>query len=77
MNITLPPKERPEWIEMVSGNLQHNYKNYVLQTRTYQLQKEVASGKKTQQQAIDELYELCAKYVLAVQPDFKIIFKTW
>ncbi len=49
----------------------------MLQTRTYQMQKDVASGKMTKKQAIDELYSLCTKYALAVQNDFKQIFKSW
>lgn len=73
----IPPKERPEWVQMILGEIPHSYKNYVLQVRTYQLHKEIVSGKITQSEAIDDLYALCSKYALAVQHDFRMIFKTW
>jgi len=74
---TIPPKDRPEWSKIVSGELKYNYKNYVLQVRTYQLQKDISLGKISQKEAIDALYDLCSKYALAVQPDFKQIFINW
>ncbi len=77
MNVLIPPKDRPEWAKMINGELEHNFRNYVLQTRTYQLRKSVTNKQITMQKAINELYELCSKYALAVQADFKIIFKTW
>ncbi len=76
-NLTIPPKSRPEWAKMINGTIVNDYKNYVLQTRTYQMQKDIASGKIKIEQAIDELHELCSKYSLAVQKDFQQIFKTW
>ena len=73
----IPPKDRPEWTMMISGELRHNYKNYILQVRTYQLQKEVVGGRLTQSEAIEDLHSLCSKYALSVQHDFRIIFKNW
>lgn len=74
---TIPPKEREEWGKLLTGELKHAYKNYVLQTKTYQMQKDVASGKLTLQHAIDDLYSLCSKYSLAVQSDLRTIFISW
>lgn len=74
---TVPPISRPEWRQMVTGEIRHNYKNYVLQARTFQMQKDIASGKMTYQQAVEELFALCSKYALAVHEDFVVIFKNW
>jgi len=76
-NTSIPPKDRPEWEKMITGEIEHSYINYVLQARTYQMRKDIASGRLTIQEAIDELYKLSSKYSLAVQNDFKLIFKTW
>ncbi|MBQ9469396.1 MAG: hypothetical protein IJU72_00415 [Bacteroidales bacterium] len=74
---TIPPKNRPEWAKLVSGEIDHEFQNYVLQLRIYQLRKDIAAGKLTIQKAVDDLFLLCSKYMLAVQPDCKKIFKTW
>lgn len=75
--ITIPSKDRQEWSLLVSGKINHNYQNYVLQTKTYQMQKDISRGRISTEKAIDDLYTLCSKYALAVQKDFKQIFKTW
>ncbi len=77
MAISIPPKDRPEWAKIISGDIEHPYRNYVLQTKIHQLHKEIGYKKITMNQAVDDLYSLCLKYALAVQPDFKQIFKTW
>jgi hypothetical protein len=75
--ITIPPKTRPEWGKLITGQIEHQYQNYVLQTKTYQMHKDVKNGILSKEQAIDDLFTLCNKYALAVQNDFKQIFKTW
>ena len=77
MNTTVPDKNRPEWQQILTGEIEHDYKNYVLQTRIHQLRKDINYRTKTLDEAVTELYNLCAKYALAVQSDFKQIFKTW
>ncbi len=74
---TIPPIEREEWGKLLTGEIKHAYKNYVLQTKTYQMQKDVASGKLPLNKAIAELYALCEKYNLAVLSDLRIIFISW
>ncbi len=75
--VTIPAKSRPEWSQIVTGRLAYTFKNYVLQMRTHQMQKDIADKKINAQQAVDALYDLCSKYALAVQPDMKEIFKQW
>ena len=77
MVITIPAKNRAEWKQIIIGEIEHSYKNYVLQTKIHQLRKDVNTKRVTVDDAINELYELCSKYSLAVQTDFKQIFKTW
>ncbi len=76
-NVTIPPKSRMEWAKLITGEIEHEFKNYVLQLRIYQMRKDIARGKITVERAVDDLYELSAKYSLAVQADFKAIFKSW
>lgn len=75
--LTIPPKSRMEWKQLVTGRLQVQFKNYVLQMKVEQAKQNVQNGKQTAEQAIDELYDLCEKYALAVQIDCQNIFKTW
>ncbi len=73
----IPAKTRKEWIDLLNGDINHSFRNYVLQMRVHQAQKEMKEGKITQKAAIDSLYTLCEKYALACQNDFITIFKTW
>lgn len=75
--VNLPPKSRVEWSKLISGEIDHKFKNYVLQIRIYQMRKDITMGKLTLSTAVDQLYELCTKYSLAVQADCKEIFKKW
>jgi hypothetical protein len=72
-----PPKSRPEWGKLITGEIPYIFKNYVLQLRIYQVRKEIEQGKTTVEKSIDLLYDLCQKYSLAVEADLKEIFKTW
>lgn len=75
--VNLPPKTRVEWSKLISGEIDHRFKNYVLQIRIYQMRKDISMGRMTLSSAVDQLYELCSKYSLAVQVDCKEIFKSW
>ena len=77
MAITIPPKNRAEWKQIITGEIEHKYKNYVLQTKIHQLRKDISSQKISIDNAVDNLYELCSKYALAVRNDLSQIFKTW
>lgn len=74
---TIPPKDRDEWKQIVTGGLEHRYNNFVLQMKVHQANKDVASGNVSADEAVESLYEICIKYTLAVQNDLKTIFKTW
>jgi hypothetical protein len=76
-NLSVPPKNRNEWRELVEGKIAHNFKNYVLQMKVHQMAKAVKSGDKTVEEAVEEVHALCEKYVLACYYDFEAIFKTW
>jgi len=77
MTVTIPPKNRIEWQQMISGEIKHQFKNYVLQVHIHEAQKKIAQNVITFEIAIENLYDLCQKYSLAVQNDLKQIFKTW
>ena len=75
--LTIPPKSRMEWRQLVTGRLQIEFKNYVLQMKVEQAKESIKNGTKTTEQAIDELHALCEKFALAVQIDCQKIFKQW
>ena len=75
--LTIPPKNRMEWKQIVMGTIKHDYRNYVLQMKIHQACNDVASSTISVDEAINQLYDICSKYALAVQYDFKIVFKTW
>lgn len=75
--LTIPGRGRLEWRQMISGEIQVEYQNFVLQMQVTQMQKSVKKRKLSQQEALDKLYSLCDKYKLAVQSDLRQIFKTW
>lgn len=75
--VNLPQKSRVEWSMLISGEIDHKFKNYVLQIKIYQMRKDISMGRLTLSGAVDQLYELCTKYSLAVQADCKEIFKQW
>ncbi|WP_038029290.1 hypothetical protein [Thermonema rossianum] len=62
---------------MITGEIEHHYRNFVLKLVLTQLRRELAFGTVTMPEAIDRLYQLCEKYSLAVQADCKEIFKSW
>jgi len=75
--VTIPQKNRIEWRQMILGEIKHQFQNYVLQLQVHEAQKKIANNEISIEKAIDDLYDLCQKYALAVQRDFKQIFKTW
>lgn len=75
--IKIPPKNRREWRLMVTGEIQHTYKNYVLQMKIANARKNIMENKESIEDAIDGIYILCQKYSYAVYSDFVEIFKEW
>jgi len=75
--VTIPPITRAEWRKMLSGEINHNFRNYVLQLQIHEAQKNIKNNKVSFEDALKDLYLLCEKYSLAVQNDFKQIFIKW
>jgi len=75
--INIPPKTRPEWCGMINGKIEYQFTNYVLQIHIHKARKDVLSKKITMNTAVDNLYQLCTKYSLAVVSDLKAVFGKW
>jgi hypothetical protein len=73
----IPDKSRNEWKEIVTGKTKYKFKNYVLQMKSHSYADKIKKGEISVDQAVEGLYQLCAKYALAVQDDFKKIFGSW
>lgn len=77
MNLTIPPINRNEWNDLLTGTINHKFQNFVLQMKITQLNKDIVAQKSNIETAKIELYNLCLKYTLAVQSDCVSIFKSW
>ncbi len=73
----IPPKTRPEWRSIVTGDSDHHFDNYVLKMKCFKASNQIKSGELSIDQAVEDLYNLASKYSRSVQRDFKIIFKEW
>ncbi len=73
----IPPKERQEWREIVTGKTEHTFANYVLRMKTFKFSNKIKNGEVSVEEAVDELYDLASKYSRSVQKDFKTIFRNW
>ena len=73
----IPPIDRIEWVQIVTGEIKHKFKNFVLQMKSYDYSNRIKDGEINPSTAVNELYSLCQKYSLALQEDFKTIFKEW
>ncbi|OED42826.1 hypothetical protein ACH42_11610 [Endozoicomonas sp. (ex Bugula neritina AB1)] len=72
---TIPPRERPEWVEMAKG--QHKMEKFVLQLQIDRISKKLNSGDTSERDAVDELYGYFEKYPKGFQSDLTQIFKSW
>jgi len=70
----IPSKDRPEWKNLLNPNSNIELNNFVLQMKITQAKKDIKKGKKTIDSAIDEIYNLCQKYALAVKQDMEMVF---
>ena len=75
--VTIPKKEREEWEKMITGEINHTFRNYVLQLKIHQARLDVKANKLSLADAKQSIYELCEKYAMAVQSDLRTIFKKW
>jgi hypothetical protein len=73
----IPPKEREEWRKMITGEISHQYSNFVLQLLLSQARKDIMKKRMSMDEAVDKIYDLCSKYAFAVKNDVIEIFKTW
>ncbi len=73
----IPPKERKEWGEMIRGEINFYFKNFVLQMKVNRAEESLKAGERTEEELINDLHQLCEKYSIAVQSDMKKIFKEW
>lgn len=75
MTNTIPPKDRPEWTEIVKG--QHKMEKFVLQLQVDRIEKQLSSQAISIDDAVDKLYSYFEKYPKGFQSDLKQIFKSW
>lgn len=73
----IPPKNRPEWRDIVTGKTDHYFSNYVLRMKSHKFATKIRDGEMTIEEAVDDVYELARKYSRSVERDFVEIFKTW
>ncbi len=76
ITVEIPDIHRPEWGQIITGEIEHTYDNYVFQTQLHQLQKDVRHNRMTISDAATQLYELCVKYSSSVESDLHQIFDT-
>ncbi len=74
---TIPPIDRAEWVQIVTGKLDYKFSNFVLQMKSHFYAQSIQEGEMDVSAAVEELYFLCEKYSLAINNDLKKIFKEW
>lgn len=75
MSVDIPPKDRPEWVEMAKG--QHPMDKYVLQLQLDRVRKKMEREEMTLEEGVDYLYDYFAKYPKGFRRDLEAIFKSW
>lgn len=70
--IHIPPKERKEWRDLLTGQINVPLKNFFFQMKITQAKKQVKKAKVTVDDAVDEIYELCVKFSKAKYMDVDI-----
>ena len=75
MTDIIPPKSRPEWLEMAKGAFK--MEKFVLQLQIDRVSKKLNDGSLSEEKAIAELYSYFEKYPKGFQSDLIDIFKSW
>lgn len=75
--LTIPPKSRGEWMQLIRGERQHSFQNLSLQIKLNVGRFELEAGRLSEEELLDEMYELCEKFSVASQKDLRLIFKHW
>jgi hypothetical protein len=70
----IPSIDRPEWLKLLKGEIEHTFKSYVFQLTLHQSRQDLKLGNITETQAVQKLYALCDKYKLATGKDIDVIF---
>ncbi len=70
-----PPKDRAEWQEIIEGK--HQFEKYTLQLMIDRIRKEVSTGTKTTDNAINEIRAFFGKYKNAFRRDLEKVFGDW
>ncbi|MBN2663094.1 MAG: hypothetical protein JXR68_05545 [Bacteroidales bacterium] len=65
----IPEIEHPIWEKIITGEIKHDFSNYVLQLQVYKTQDDFKINKISLNQAIVNIHEVCTKYSRAVQKD--------
>lgn len=70
----IPDKNNQEWYDLVTGNRTWKLKNFVLQMKVNQSIKSIKENRATPKEMINQIYDLCSKYEVAVKSDMTTIF---
>jgi len=70
--IQIPSKDRKEWRDLLTGQINVPLKNFFFQMKITQAKKQVEKGKITVEDAVDEIYDLCVKFSKAKNMDVDI-----
>ncbi len=65
----IPKQSHPKWKELLSGELQVPLRNFFFQMKVTQAKTQIEKGSITIDSAIDELYQLCNKFIKAKNMD--------
>jgi len=68
----IPSKDRKEWRDLLTGQINVPLKNFFFQMKVTQAKKQVEKGKITIEYAVDEIYNLCVKFSEAKYMDVDI-----
>lgn len=74
--VKIPPKERKEWAELLTGKLDVKLKNFFFQMKVTDARSKIISKQISLADAIDDIYNLCEKFHKAnnMPEDLKQIF---
>ena len=75
MEQDIPPRDRPEWVEMAKGQIK--LEKFVLQLQIDRVTREMAADNMTLDGAVDYLYNYFLKYPKGFRSDLVAIFKEW
>ncbi len=71
----IPPVERKEWYELVTGSIEPNLTSRLLKIKISVLRRKVNRGLITAEEAVKELMKECEKHYDLYRQDLQVIFK--